>query len=169
MQTFLPYKDFAESAKCLDGQRLGKQRVEAKQILLTLQKGSHTCLSCGWDSPGYAPDYCNRRGSHVWRATPWYNHPAVKMWRGSRAQLCLYGGAICIEWRTRRYRDTLYKWFRDEYAAAFEVEQGQPEPKWLGNEAFHRSHQSNLIRKLPEHYQSLWPDVPNDLPYVWPV
>jgi hypothetical protein len=28
---------------------------------------------------------------------------------------------------------------------------------------------SNLLRKLPEHYGILFPDVPNDLPYVWPV
>jgi len=32
MQTFLPYADFKESAQCLDYRRLGKQRVEAKQI-----------------------------------------------------------------------------------------------------------------------------------------
>jgi len=33
VQTFLPYTDFIKSAKCLDYKRLGKQRVEAKQIL----------------------------------------------------------------------------------------------------------------------------------------
>lgn len=33
MQTFLPYSDFQRSAAALDYRRLGKQRVEAKQIL----------------------------------------------------------------------------------------------------------------------------------------
>lgn len=33
MQTFLPFSDFARSAKCLDMKRLGKQRVEAYQLL----------------------------------------------------------------------------------------------------------------------------------------
>lgn len=33
MQTFLPYGSFIESAKCLDYGRLGKHRVEAKQII----------------------------------------------------------------------------------------------------------------------------------------
>lgn len=33
MQTFLPYANFEASAKVLDYKRLGKQRVEAKQIL----------------------------------------------------------------------------------------------------------------------------------------
>ena len=33
MNTFLPYPDFKDSAKCLDMRRLGKQRVECLQIL----------------------------------------------------------------------------------------------------------------------------------------
>ena len=43
MQTFLPFPDFHESAACLDMRRLGKQRVEAMQILRTI-----TGLSSGW-------------------------------------------------------------------------------------------------------------------------
>ena len=37
MQTFLPYPDFTQSAKTLDYRRLGKQRVEAWQILNALR------------------------------------------------------------------------------------------------------------------------------------
>lgn len=33
MQTFLPYPDFQASARVLDRARLGKQRVEARQLL----------------------------------------------------------------------------------------------------------------------------------------
>jgi hypothetical protein len=36
MQTFLPYESYARSAAVLDRQRLGKQRVEAMQILRVL-------------------------------------------------------------------------------------------------------------------------------------
>lgn len=32
MQTFLPYPDFSQTARCLDYRRLGKQRVEAMQL-----------------------------------------------------------------------------------------------------------------------------------------
>jgi uncharacterized protein (DUF2132 family) len=32
MQTFMPYPSFRKSLDCLDNKRLGKQRVEAKQI-----------------------------------------------------------------------------------------------------------------------------------------
>ena len=35
MQTFLPYSDYVASAKCLDRQRLEKQRIE------TLEKGAY--------------------------------------------------------------------------------------------------------------------------------
>ena len=38
MQTFLPYPDMIKSAKALDYKRLGKQRVEAKQIIFTTIK-----------------------------------------------------------------------------------------------------------------------------------
>lgn len=77
MQTFLPYPDFAASARCLDRQRLGKQRVEVLQILRAL-----TGASSGWR-----------------------NHPAVKMWRGHEAALAEYGLAICAEWTSRGYVD----------------------------------------------------------------
>jgi hypothetical protein len=33
----------------------------------------------------------------------------------------------------------------------------------------HRSHRSKLVQKAPEHYRPLFPDVPDDLDYVWPV
>jgi hypothetical protein len=42
-------------------------------------------------------------------------------------------------------------------------------PRWLGDPDFHRSHQSSLLRKDPEHYGPMFPGVPDDLPYVWPV
>ncbi|MET8413745.1 cytoplasmic protein, partial [Streptomyces sp. NPDC005195] len=42
-------------------------------------------------------------------------------------------------------------------------------PPWLGDPAFHRSHQSALVRKAPEIYIPFFPDVPDDLPYVWPT
>jgi hypothetical protein len=50
-----------------------------------------------------------------------------------------------------------------ELAAADEL------PRWLGDPAFHRSHQAALVRKDPEHYGPLFPGVPADLEYVWPT
>ena len=39
-------------------------------------------------------------------------------------------------------------------------------PSWLAEPAVHRSHQSALVRKLA-HFRRFFPDVPDDLPYVW--
>lgn len=145
MQTFLPFADFAHTAQVLDRQRLGKQRVETLQIVTALVKGG------GWE-----------------------NHPAVKMWRGHLFALVAYQRAICFEWRVKRgYKDTcLDKTI--ELAGTIGgtgiVRPGDAEaPPWLGNRAFHLSHQSNLLRKLPEHYQPYWPTVGPHLKYVWPV
>lgn len=77
MQTFLPYPDFQASAKILDRQRLGKQRIEAVQIL--------NCL--------------NGKGMG------WVNHPAVRMWRGWEESLRGYGMCMCVEWVRRGYVD----------------------------------------------------------------
>lgn len=90
MQTFLPYPDFSLCAKTLDNKRLGKQRVEAFQIL------------CAISNPSYG----------------WQSHPAVNMWRSSEHFLILYGITICQEWRHRGFKDTMlprfYKFYFSE-------------------------------------------------------
>lgn len=133
MQTFLPLPDFKECARVLDYRRLGKQRVEAFQILKTLALGE--------------------------RAKGWRNHPAVLMWRGHEGALNLYAREMCLEWRERGYVDNML----DRFVCV-----GEPTlPKWLGDSRLHLSHQSNLIRKYPEHYREHFPDVPDDLDYFW--
>lgn len=141
MQTFLPYENFADSARVLDMRRLGKQRVEALQILQALSPSSE---------------------SH------WRNHPATKMWRGHESWLGSYSRAICDEWTSRGYRDTC----RDKINAILHehFDTISRRPEWLGNEALHRSHRSNLVRKLPEFYAPQFETgLPDDLPYIWPV
>jgi len=84
------------------------------------------------------------------------------MWRGFEPALSAYGLAMVAEWTGRGYADTC----REKIRAL--VMPGEEMPPWFGNADFHRSHQSNLIRKMPEHYGKLWPDIPADLPYCWP-
>lgn len=95
----------------------------------------------------------------------WANHPAARMWRGHEVALGRYGLAVVAEWTSRGYRDTCGP--KIEALVAELADTGSP--GWFGDEAFHLSHRSNLVRKLPEHYGALWPDVAPDLPYVWPV
>lgn len=139
MNTFLPYPDFRESARCLDRQRLGKQRVECLQVLRAL----------------------------LGEAVGWRSHPAVRMWRGSTSALLEYGFAVCDEWRRRGYRDTVADSLTD-LMLTHDVEEG-PAPRWLGDQPFHDSHKSNLLRKDPAHYGRFHWEVPDDLPYIWPL
>lgn len=95
----------------------------------------------------------------------WRNHPAVKMWTGHSAALAEYGLAICDEWIRRGYKDTL----RERIRQYRDPDVLPNLPSWVGKADFHLSHQSNLVRKYPEHYQPLFPGVPDHLEYVWPV
>ena len=95
----------------------------------------------------------------------WPNHPASRMWQGYFYQLACYGIVICKEWIRRGYQDSC----QPKFAAELLKYQNTGFPPWFGNPDFHRSHQSNLIRKLESHYRPLFPNVPDDLPYIWPV
>lgn len=88
------------------------------------------------------------------------------MWRGYEGALVEYVLAICAEWTGRGYKDTVAD--KVQALAAEHPEWTAEPPPWLGREDFHRAHQSNLMRKLPEHYGRIF-DVGPELPYVWPV
>ncbi|TDD26651.1 cytoplasmic protein [Actinomadura sp. KC06] len=150
MQTFLPHADFAATARVLDQRRLGKQRVEALQVLR------------GLTVPGYG----------------WRNHPAVRMWTGYEEALVRYGLEICREWSGLGHRDTCAATLTTELAGASGIERPRDQrrladagelPPWLGDPALHRSHRSALIRKDSAFYGPRFPGVPADLPYVWPL
>ena len=81
MQTFLPEKSFIESVQVLDWRRLGKQRVEAHQILNVLLGRTQT------------------KG--------WRNHPITKMWAGYENALKVYFNICVHEWIRRGYRNTM--------------------------------------------------------------
>ena len=148
MQTFLPYADFEQSARSLDTKRLGKQRVECIQVLR------------GLTVPGYG----------------WRHHPAVKMWRGCEEALGRYALTCCDVWTGLGFGDTCAATIVADLApAGVRVVRSQAElaeagalPRWLGDEDFHRAHRSSLVRKDPDFYRPRFPDVPDDLPYVWP-
>lgn len=78
MQTFLPYPNFTQTAKCLDNKRLGKQRVEAMQILNAIQN-----------------------------QTGWKHHPIVKMWIGYEDCLKYYCNCMIKEWISRGFKNNM--------------------------------------------------------------
>lgn len=148
MQTFLPLPSFRGSAEVLDNKRLGKQRVECKQILLCLG------VPVGEHKPG-------RKG--------WRNHPAVRMWEGYELQLASYSILVCRAWRARGFQDTLLAQFMGVYHDLRQHVESNPYPPWFGWDDLHASHRSNLLRKDSDYYSQFGWSEPNDLPYCWPV
>ncbi|MBB2993483.1 hypothetical protein FHR72_004993 [Mycolicibacterium iranicum] len=149
MQTFLPCPGFADSARVLDTKRLGKQRVETIQVVRALTV------------PGYG----------------WRHHPAAAMWAGYEEALVRYGLVTCEVWCSQGRSDTCAATMVTDLTAGTGLVTIRTEPElaaagelppWLGDTAFHQSHQSALVRKDPGHYRPMFPDVADDLPYVWP-
>jgi len=153
MQTFMPYIDTVKTARSLDRQRLGKQRVECKQIILTL----------------------DRVASGESKGTGWANHPAVRMWAGHEATLAMYAMHICQEWVRRGYRDTMLPWFGDVIER--HGDHTLVDPVWWGREDVHASHRAMLLRKDRAHYQvafglsdrEVQVTLDQQSEYVWPV
>lgn len=148
MQTFLPHPDFEQPARALDP-RLGKQRVECIQVVRGLTR------------EGYG----------------WRHHPAVKMWRGHEEALGRYSLTCCEVWVERGFSDTCAATITADLAEAgvtelrsqAELAKAEALPAWLGEEEFHRRHQSALLRKDPEFYAASFSGVPDDLAYLWPA
>ena len=150
MQTFIPFADFRASARALDRRRLGKQRVEALQVLNALTVAGHG----------------------------WRNHPAVLMWRGHEEALVRYGLDVCAVWCELGFDDTCAGKLARAARARLGIDRVRTQdelaavgalPPWLGDEGLHRSHRASLLRKDPAHYRAQFDDAPDDDDYVWPV
>lgn len=84
VNTFIPFNSFEKCAACLDNKRLGKQRVEAMQIINIITGATKT------------------KG--------WRNHPVVAMWQDYPDALKAYYNAVVKEWIKRGFVNnmTLY-------------------------------------------------------------
>lgn len=159
MQTFLPYRSFQESAKCLDRARLGKQRIEAFDILV-INEGI---------KPDFMSDiqfeYINKR---------YKNHPAVLMWKGYPYTLYDYTKVICLEWQRRGYKGVTLERLEQYLTSIVTKIKAEPTyPDWLkysDSNGLCLSHKSNLLRKSSSHYRPIFgQNIPDNLPYYWPV
>ncbi len=137
MQTFLPYANFIVSLKSLDQKRLGKQRVEAMQLIKAIEGAPRL------DGKAY-------RG--------WVHHPATIMWKKYPEALKLYYNFAVIIWQNLGFQNSL---------PLFELSEVIDAPDWLDFEPFHSSHRSNLLKKDFNFYSRYnWPDDPTNL-YLW--
>jgi hypothetical protein len=134
MQTFLPYKDFNQSAEALDNKRLNKQVLEGYQILKVLNN----------------PD--PRAG--------WRNHPAVKMWRGHEHGLWDYIMAMVGVANDRGIKTDKNVENLTALRNATQDDWGTGNPEWYDNDTIMSrvttTHKANLYRKDPIFYYDLY-------------
>lgn len=75
---------------------------------------------------------------------------------------------VCNVWLAKGYQDSV----RQKTMEISKMSGLSPDwdytPDWITKELC-ESHQSNLIRKYPEHYRPIFgPAIPDNIPYVWP-
>lgn len=112
----------------------------------------------------------SRLGNQIYREAltlirgGWPNHPVSKMWANHKralAKYALYG----LEELTRRGRH--YPHHIQTFTDYYNEFEDTGLPDFVGDEDFHASHRSNLLRKDFEYYSQFGWTEPVDLPYVW--
>ena len=157
MQTFLADITFKSCAEVLDNRRLNKQRIECLQIY-------NACTGIRHKADG----------TEAGPAIGWRTHPAVRMWKGYEAFLCMYAVYICAECDARGIADNAnIKEFFSSRVTRHEFKI----PRWWynlneRNKIIH-THQCNLVRKDFSFYSPKFPAVhPSQIyttDYHWPV
>ena len=140
MQTFLPDPSFRKSAQILDNKRLGKQRLEAKQILQILVKELDEGVS----------------------SSRWRNHPACRLWKDHERALATYGLAMCEEWSRRGFVDNQLDYF---YRLMYLLTEQDMDVRF--SDLLYSAHRAALLYKNLEHYKQFgWKEKP-EIKYVW--
>jgi len=137
MQIFIPVADLDKTMEVLDYKRLGKQRIEARQIInIILERTVNGKKRVGWK-----------------------NHPCSLMWGPYIEFLKVYYNKCIEEWKRRGYKNTMELEPVDESKVII--------PSWWGDEEVHSCHRGNLLRKDKEFYEKLgWTDPIKD-GYLW--
>lgn len=118
MQVFIPVANVSQSLRLLDKRRLGKQRVEAKQLIDTI---------------------LNRPMSNGKPRKGWYNHPAAVMCREYLPFLIYYYNQSLTIFAERGGNNNKLK---------YEPQVGELRlPWWWDNDDVHASHRGRLLFK----------------------
>lgn len=162
VNTFVTTMDKDALFDDLDDKRLGKQRLEAAQIIKILEVYDET----GNFSGGYS------------------KHPALQMWKGHTDALKAYFNLCVLAWIKRGFKNTydLYPVDHERYrivpgdfdgtTTTFDEEFDEYcFPKWFGFPPLILSHRAALLRKNPTHYASFDDDLTAPYyhrGYLWP-
>lgn len=91
----------------------------------------------------------------------WASHPTFLAWKPYYESFKYYHDLVVDEWLKRGFRTIAVKYETPKPDKRFL-------PWFIGEEMFHQSHRSNLLRKDPTYASRFgWRD-PDDLPYLWP-
>lgn len=141
MLTLLPYADYEKSAKIFNNNLLTEQIKNVNIILDVLHQVNE---SSGWN-----------------------NSPAVLMWLNYEPQLCMFGLALCREFKSRtnasHEQEARIEWHLDcATGGSFSMRK----PPWSELPALHEAHQAEMIRLHSKYV--MYFDVPKDTPMYWP-
>lgn len=167
MQIFAPYPSFIDISNCLDPKRLNKQKIEIWQILKCLEIGPYQCKVCKRyiDDDFEIKKTCLNDKDCIEIKTPWYNHPATQAVKNYELFFIDYALEIADSCLKLGYKDTLIP----KIQAFKEIFKGEYKKPWYwGDNRFHDSHKSNLLRKNKEYYGKFNWKVAENLEYWWP-
>lgn len=152
VNTFIVSSDIYESMETLDFKRLGKTRLEAKQIINVLENE----LNGGWSK-----------------------HPATLSFVGYIDALKAYYNICVQEWISRGYKNTMKLYdvdesrfsarFFDKETKEFSKKTKYSYPKFVSFEPYLLAHKAALFRKDNEYYKDF--EVPEEYlerGYLWP-
>lgn len=184
MQTFLMWRNYTFSMLNLDPRRLFKQRLEAEGILRTL-----TGRSVSWRNHpavrmwrGYNPALTG----YIWCISQAARERGLDYAAVTEARMRQIAAEAGVEgdapFQVAEFMAGALPGFTDPCPITL--------PPWWADERFYLSHRSSLLRKAKEgwrkgheegnrrylayydiwlpYYQSVFGDIPDDLPYFWP-
>ena len=132
MQTFVPYNNFQNIVECLDYRRLGKMRVESRQLYNAIT---------GVTING--------------RLSQWRHHSVALAWKGCEDALMMYSNYCILEWVRRGHNNTM-----PIHPIGIDVSTVKL-PFWWNGEV-HSVHRAVLLGKNYDWYKQFeWLESPN--------
>lgn len=102
---------------------------------------------------------CKQMLDAIFNGNNWKYHPAVIMWKGYEFALCKYMNVIINEWINRNYKNNMLVPIVNDIDL----------PPWFGDDRFHSSHRSNLLRKDYKWYSQFNWNEDKYQDYFWPT
>lgn len=143
---YLPYPDFELSAKVFSSHDLRNQVIQVVDLMEVLHETD--------------------------KAKKNFDIRLTQMWKGYELQLCVYGYTLLEELNSRNppmpVNRVVINRLNWHFECANDGDFKMEKPPWVGTEAIHRSHRSQLITINSQYYGLIFQTEPDDLPLAWP-